>query len=299
MRVVVTGGSGRLGRSVVRELVEHGNDVLNADRQPFRGDPSSRFMPVDFTEFGQAIGPIAAHQPETVIHLAAIAEPRYYPEEVTFRNNVLAAFNVMQAAVSLGVRRVIYASSPNPIGWGAPNWAPKYLPIDEQHPDLPWHAYNLSKLIGQQIGDMFHNQTAGEFRAIYIRPCFVIAPEEWSSEVPTQGGGLLRDRFGQPKTAGIGLFSYVDARDAAQLFRLALEKTDLAHGETFYAAAADALTETPLCDVVPTIYPAAAEAARALTGSSPAVSTEKARRVLGYAPRFSWRTEMRSSGNRR
>jgi len=293
MRVVVTGGSGRLGRSVVRELVEHGHVVMNADRHPFVGDPSARFMPVDLMEMGQAVGALAAHEAEAVVHLAAFAEPQFYPEEVTFRNNVLTTFHVLQAAATLGVNRVVYAGSPNVNGWGGPGWRPQYLPVDEEHPPAVWHAYNLSKLLGEQIGAMFHRQTAGRLKTISVRPCYVVAPEEWSGRVPAQGGGTVKDRLDDIQRSGPTLFNYVDARDAAQVFRLALEHLDeLPGGEIFYAGAPDALAREPLCDLIPRLYPGTEAMAAGLTGTTPAVSIEKARRVLGYQPRYSWRTEL-------
>lgn len=296
MRVVVTGGSGRLGRSVVRELAAAGHTVLNADLQRSPGDPSARFMPVDLTELSQAIGAIHAHRAEAVVHLAALPEPLLYPEEVTFRNNTLATFNVFQAAAVLGVRRVVYAGSPSVNGWGRPGWQPRYLPVDEAHPAQPWHAYHLSKLFGEQMADAFHRQTNGALRCVTVRPCFVVAPEEWTSAALSQGGGTIRDRLDDPARAGLSLFNYVDARDAAQLFRLALEHADLPDGEIFYAGAADALARAPLAELVPAIYPQAADMAKALTGTRPGVSIEKARRVLGYQPRYSWRTELAISG---
>jgi nucleoside-diphosphate-sugar epimerase len=293
MRVVVTGGSGRLGRSVVRELVEHGHTVLNADQLPTNDNPADRFMPVDLLELGQVYGAMQAIAAEAVVHLAAHPRPRFLPEEVTFRNNTLATFNVFQAALNCGVRRVVYAGSPNVLGYGLPGWLPRYLPIDEAHPMFPWHAYHLSKVFGEQMGEAFHRQSGGRLKAFTVRPCFVVSPAEWTGEAPAQDGGRVHDRLDDPSKAGASLFNYVDARDAAQLFRLVLENEDLPSGELFYAGAADALARAPLVELIPRFYPGTEALAKDLTGTRPAFSVEKAYRLLGYEPRFSWRTELR------
>lgn len=292
MRIVVTGGSGRLGRSVVRELVEHGHVVLNADRANYPDDLASRFMPVELGELGQVYGAIQAIEAEAVVHLAALPEPLLYPEEVTFRNNVMGNFNVFQAAANAAVTTVVYAGSPNANGYGLPGWLPDYLPLDEDHPVKPWHAYQLTKIFGEQMGDAFYRQTGGRLRTITVRPCFVVSPEEWNGTAPSQGGGSVRDRLNDAARAGSSLFNYVDARDAAQLYRLAVEATDLPSGEVFYAGAADALARSPLAELVPRIYPGTEEMAATLTGTRPGISIEKARRVLGYEPRYSWRGEL-------
>ena len=294
MRVIVTGGSGRLGRSVVRDLVNCGHDVLNADLRDFSGDPASRFMPVDCLELGQICSAVHAFGAEAIVHLAALPSPLFYPEEVTFRTNVLTTFNVFQAAVVCGIGRMVYAGSPTPLGISDPRgWQPDYLPIDEQHPFRPRHSYALSKAIGEEILQTFIRQTDGRLRAQTIRPLFVVAPEDWPRERTNQRGEMILQRLNDLEEGSRNLFNYVDARDAAQAFRLALEAIDdLPNGDAFYAGASDALAPEPLAELLPRFYPAWGHLASALTGSRPAVSSEKAQRMLGYAPSHSWRIEL-------
>jgi nucleoside-diphosphate-sugar epimerase len=120
MRVVVTGGSGKLGTACVRELVEHGYDVFNADIAP----PREQLCPhvkVDLEEMGQALELLSQvddryHGVDAVVHLAAIPAPGLRPNASLFRVNTLSTFNVFEAARHLGIRNVVWASSETVLG---------------------------------------------------------------------------------------------------------------------------------------------------------------------------------------
>src|SRR5882672_3559345 len=103
-RVVVTGGAGKAGRAVVRELVERGREVLSVDlvRSP---DLPCEQLVADLTEYGQAVD--ALKSAESVVHLAAIPAPGLQPDELTFRVNTTSTYNVFAAAPLLGLRRVV------------------------------------------------------------------------------------------------------------------------------------------------------------------------------------------------
>ncbi|GAA5054008.1 NAD(P)-dependent oxidoreductase [Thermocatellispora tengchongensis] len=292
MRILVTGSAGRFGRSVVRALSDAGHEVVGVDTKPGTPHDCAEVLPADLTDLGEAFEVMARYRPRAVVHLAAIATPFSRTDAFTYRVNTQLAFNVCETAVALGVERMVVASSPTVIGYGAPGgWAPARLPIDEEHPAAPWNAYSLSKLAAEQTMAMFARSSPGT-RFAAVRPCFVIAPEEWEG-APTQSGHTVRERLDHPELAGVSLFNYIDARDASEMVLTLLHKLpELDSGEVFFAGAPDALAREPLCELLPRIMPSTAAHAAALTGTAPAFSSEKAGRLLGWQAKRSWRTEI-------
>ena len=230
---------------------------------------------------------------EAVVHLAAIATPFSAPEPVILATNTMLAFTVVQAAVDAGVGRVIVASSPTVYGYNAPTgWVPDALPLDETSPTRPWNAYALSKLVAENVMSMFAAQLGDRLRLAAFRPCFVIAPEEWRGAL-TQQGHTVAERLADPALSAPALFNYLDARDAASFVLTLLERMDsIPNGETFIVGADDALAERPLAELMPIYHPGTAQVAAGLTGTAPAFSNEKARRLLGWRPQHNWRDEL-------
>ncbi|WP_091229993.1 NAD(P)-dependent oxidoreductase [Microbacterium sp. 3J1] len=298
MRIVVTGGSGRLGRTLVSGLADAGHDLVSIDRQPSdRLDrPDVAQLAVDLADADATAAALAATRADALIHLAAIAVPFSAPEDVILRTNAGLAQSVLGGAVRAGIRRVVAASSPTVIGYGAPRgWTPDRLPLDETSPVEPWNAYALSKLLIEQTLDTLRRQTGDQVRYASFRPCFVIAPEEWAG-APTQQGHTVQERLDDPALAAPALFNYVDARDVASFAdSLLAALDDIPSGEVFFVGADDALARQPLSDLLPRFHPGTAEAASALTGDSPAFSSAKAARLLGWHPSRSWRTELAGS----
>jgi nucleoside-diphosphate-sugar epimerase len=127
-----------------------------------------------------------------------------------------------------------------------------------------------------------------------FRPCYVISPEEWDG-APTQQGHTVAERLADPALSAPALFNYVDARDVADFLDVLLQKMDtIPNGETFFVGAADALATAPLAELMPRFLPGSSELAAGLTGTSPAFSIAKARELLGWEPRRSWRTELKT-----
>jgi nucleoside-diphosphate-sugar epimerase len=293
-RILVTGSSGRLGRTVVAVLRQRGHDVYGVDRVADVDDPgSSADRSVDLSDLVAAQRVLGEIRPEAVIHLAAIAVPFSAPEQHILMTNAALAFNVSRAAIDAGARKIVIASSPTVFGYGSPaGWLPERLPLDETVPPRPWNAYALSKLLAEQVGRMFAAELGDTVRFAAFRPCYVIAPEEWHGAL-TQQGHTVAERLARPELSAPALFNYVDARDAAAfLDRLLDALDDIPNGETFMVGAADALARRPLADLFPEIFPGIGDAAAELTGTAPAFSIAKAERLIGWRPQHSWRTEL-------
>lgn len=296
LRVLVTGGTGRLGRSVVEGLAAQGHEPVAVDLVPGRsGGPGAagEVFPADLTLPGEAYAAIARYRPDAVVHLAAIAVPFSRTEHTIYATNTALAFNVMQAAVDLGVERVIVASSPTVIGYGNPaGWAPRYLPLDEDHPVAPWNAYALSKLAAETTMRMFAARHGADIGFAAFRPCFVIAPEDWSGSA-TQDGRTITERLDTPALAAVSLFNYLDARDGAGFVTRLVERCgEIPNGEVFFVGADDALVRGSLPDTLGEHVPATRPRLAALAPDGSVFSNAKAKRLLGWSPERSWRTEL-------
>ena len=170
---------------------------------------------LDLTDAAATAQALTDARADAVIHLAAIAVPFSAPEDVILRTNAALAMSVLGGAVQAGIPKIVAASSPTVLGYGAPKgWTPDRLPLDEDSPTLPWNAYALSKLLIEQSIAMLQRQTGDAVRFAAFRPCYVIAPEEWAG-APTQQGHTVRERLDDPALSAPALFNYVDARDVA------------------------------------------------------------------------------------
>ena len=297
-RIFVTGGSGRLGRSVVAGLAQAGHEVVSVDREAVPADqlPAGVVQETaDLLAPGEALRLLGEAKPDAVIHLAAIAVPFSAPEDVIFATNTRLAFAVISAATELGVPKIVTASSPTVLGYGSPaGWLPPSFPLDERTPPKPWNAYALSKLIAEQTVQMFAAAMGEKIRYAAFRPCFVISPEEWEG-APTQQGHTLAERLADPALSAPALFNYVDARDVADFLDVLLQKmADIPNGETFFVGASDALATAPLSELMPQFLPGSDELSAGLTGTSPAFSIAKAGELLGWQPKRTWRSELKS-----
>ena len=273
MKIVVTGGSGKAGRATVRDLLEHGYDVLNIDIAPPR-EPLSPYLSVDLMELGQAIE--ALHDADALIHLAANPNPRGWTEERMFRHNTTTTYNVFRAATLLGLKRVVWASSETALGLPFEREQPRYAPIDEEHPLFPESSYALSKVISEELARQFSRWSAIPF--VGLRFSNIMEPHDYA-----RFPGFWDD----PRKRKGNLWGYIDARDAAQSCRLGLE-ADIKGAEAFIIAAADTVMNRPSRELLAEVYPGVP--LRDGVGEfDTLLSIGKARRMLGYAPRYSWR----------
>ncbi|WP_106815115.1 NAD-dependent epimerase/dehydratase family protein [Microbacterium timonense] len=294
-RIVVTGGAGRLGRSLVAGLADAGHELVSLDRAVSDAGELQGVeqIAVDLTDTDAATRAISDARADALIHLAAIAVPFSAPEEVILRTNAAMALGVLSAGVAAGIPRIVTASSPTVLGYGAPTgWLPERLPLDETTPAKPWNAYALSKLLAEQTIAMLARQTGDSTRFAAFRPCYVIAPEEWRGAL-TQQGHTVRERLDDPALSAPALFNYVDARDVATFIdTLLLALPEIPNAEVFFVGADDALARRPLAELLPRFVPGTEGLAAGLTGSAPAFSNAKARRVLGWRPVHTWRGEL-------
>ena len=284
MKVVVTGGSGRIGRWLVRELVERDHEIVVFDKAvPPEPTPGVTYKLGECEDLGEVYDVLRAA--EAVVHLAAIPSNQRHPYPTVFRTNVVSTYNVGEAAGRLGLRKIVAASSINALGMSMAEreMAPLSLPIDEQHPRRPQDAYSLSKLMDEETLIALHRRTG--IKAIAIRPPLMLWPDQIDST-------NIRARLDDPALSSRVFWTYCDIRDLVQGFRLALEDETL-ESETFFITAADALAREPLAELFPRYWPGTEGIASVLTGTSPAVVSTKAMRLLGYRPTWSWRDSVK------
>jgi nucleoside-diphosphate-sugar epimerase len=155
MRILVTGGTGNVGRALVARLVRHGHQVRVMGRRAGASIEGAEYSQCDMTDFGGVRERVRGCQ--AVAHLAAIAGPGGGPNEEVFRVNCAGAFNVYQAAAQEGIRRVATASSINALGYfyGVKGFELSYLPVDEEHPTFTTDPYSFSKQITEEIAAYF------------------------------------------------------------------------------------------------------------------------------------------------
>lgn len=295
-RVVVTGGAGRLGRSVVTALADAGHEVTSFDQGRAEQLPA-RQVAVDLLDQRATLEAFSEARPEAVVHLAAIAIPGSVPDPDMFRINTQLVWSVLQASLESGARKMLLASSPTVMGYGSPSgWTPAYLPLDEEHPTAPWNGYGASKVAMEQIVQMAVRQHGARMRFGAFRPCFVIAPEEWEG-VATQMGHTLEERIADPSLSAVALFNYVDARDAGEFVAAWIRGADdVPNGSTFFVGAPDALYDGDTADGVRSHLPSAAHAADQLTGTQSMFSSDRAEQLLGWRAQRLWRDTLVRTG---
>ncbi len=282
MKAIVTGGSGKAGAYVVRELVAAGYAVTNLDIRRTDGVPGD-FIKVDLLDAGEVYDALAQVKPDFVCHVAANPAPGGDARRTVFANNVLSTYHVAQAAGDFGVKRFVYASSEMATGWLTTDQLPMHLPFAEEDRAITPNAYALSKYLGEVICDSLSvRYPAMPFVSLRINN--VITPETYT---------WLADRRAHYPEGGSGNFwSYIDARDVATAFRCALEAPTTGH-EVFLIAAADICIDVPLRKALKDRYGDNALSLLAADhGEYQSVfDCRKAESLLGWKPAQSWRNQ--------
>ena len=275
--IVVTGAAGRLGRRVVQLLVDRDREVLATD-QLDADDLPAKFVRCDLKD-AQAVGDILKGA-EAVIHMGAIPGPLREDPRVIFDNNVSCDFNVMMSAAELGLRRVVFSSSAFGMGWAHDGnaFVPLYLPLDEEHPMMPFEPYGLSKQVGEDIGRMIARNSPTT--VVSLRFTNVALPEvqaEFPWPAPTPENPLT-----------LVMWAYADARDVAEAQVLAVD-AEIEEYEAFMLAQPSSRFNEPTIDIVKNNFGDRVEIRDGLSGAASVISTEKAQRMLGWRPRHDWR----------
>jgi nucleoside-diphosphate-sugar epimerase len=287
--IIVTGGSGKVGRACVKDLMAHGYDVTSIDLTPPPGltNPPRpgqvRFSRADVTDFGEAMAAVSmiderVEKVTGIVHLAAIPAPGQTPNHVAFTTNIVSTYNIFEAARQLGIRNVVWASSETVYGVPYPK-GPAYVPVDEdiQNPET---AYSLSKALGEDMARHFCRWDK-KLKIVGLRFSNVMEPEDYAN-FP----GFDAD----PKSRHWNLWTYIDARDAAQAIRLALE-SKIRGAEVIGIANADSVMSRSNEALLDKVYPKT-KRKRPLKDNESLISIEKARKLLGYKPKYAWRKQI-------
>ncbi|WP_285245946.1 NAD(P)-dependent oxidoreductase [Pseudarthrobacter sp. efr-133-R2A-89] len=285
MKIAVTGGSGKLGRHVVRRLTSEGHWVLNLDRA---GERSPGLVVVDLRDYGQVVdaflGVDRRHSGfDAVVHLGAVPAPGLMPDAATFENNMLSTYNVFQAARRAGIKKVVYASSETVLGTPF-DVDPPYLPVDEEYPARPETTYALVKCLEEQMAIEL-TRWDPELSIVGLRFSNVMDPEDYEAFQSFDADAMLRKW---------NLWGYIDGRDGAQAVLRALENGKPGF-EAFIIANADTVMTRSSASLAAEVYPKV-RVTKDLAEHETLLSIEKARRLLGYDPQFTWRTSPPSTG---
>ena len=278
MRIALTGASGKLGAVVARELRAHGWDVIGMD---VVGTRAPDFVQVDLTDYGQVVDALTAvgdrHDGiDAVVHLGAVPAPGIRTDVATFHNNMPATFNVFWAAVRLGIRRIVYASSETVLGlpFDVP---PPYIPVDEEYPARPESVYSLVKTLEEQLARELVRWHP-DLSITALRFSNVMVPEDYAA-FPSFDADARQRKW--------NLWGYIDARDGAQAVERALQVAKPGF-DRFIIAAADTVMSRSSASLAAEVFPGV-EVKRELGEHETLLSIDKARSILGFAPKHSWR----------
>ena len=282
-KIVVTGGTGKVGQACVKDLMAHGYQVLNVDSIAPR-EQLCPFIVADLADFGETLdalssvdvyGRLASSAFNAIVHLAAIPAARRFSDPVTFRNNTLSTYNVFEAGRRLGIKNIVWASSETVLGLPFET-PPPYVPVDEEC-SFPESVYALSKLLGEEMARQFCRWDS-EMKIIGLRFSNIMEPHDYAA---------FPDFDKDPHFRKWNLWGYIDARDSAQAIRLALE-VPLKGADVFVIANPDTVMSRPTSNLLAEVFPGV-PVRKKLSLNETLVSIDKARRVLGYEPQHSWR----------
>lgn len=280
-RVLVTGGSGKLGRAVLEDLVANGYSVLNLD-QSLPKEPICPTVRIDLSDFGQVLeavlGGVDEHRgkPDAIVHLGAIPAPGQFANSRTFKNNVPSSYNVFEAARQGGVKNVVFASSETVLGLPFET-PPPYVPVDEEYFPRPETAYSLGKLLDETMAAQFCRWDP-ELKVVALRFSNVMDTEDYKSFPAFDV---------DPHKRKWNLWAYIDARDGAQAVRRGLE-AELKGFQAFIIANADTVMQRDNASLLAEVFPKV-PIKGSLSRHGSLLSIEKAKRLLGYNPQHGWR----------
>ena len=291
MRVLFTGGAGKAGRHVVPYLLAQGHRVLNVDLLPLE-HPGVENRLADITDAGQMFDVLSSYagfaelEPGTgvpefdaVVHFAAVPRILLKPDNECYRVNTMGTYNVIDAAVKNGVRKIVFASSETTYGvcFADGERKPEYLPIDEDHPTIPEDSYATSKVVNEVTARSFQQRSGFDIYGIRINN--VIEPHEYQQNFPAY--------LENPDVRRRNIFAYIDARDLGQLVDRCL-KTDGLGFQIFNASNDDHSVALSTREIIERFYEGV-PVKKTMGESETFYSNAKARELLGFEPEHSWR----------
>ena len=290
MRILFTGGSGKAGRHVVPYLRDRGHRVVNVDLVPL-DEPGVDNLIADITDSGQMFNVMTSYanfdelEPGTgvprfdaVVHFAAVPRILIHPDNETFRVNTLGTYNVIEAAVKLGIRKIVFASSETTYGVCFADGVvdPKVLPLEEDYDIDPMDSYGLSKVVNEKTARAFQHRSGFDIYGLRIGN--VIEPHEYDR---------FPDFFANPAQRRRNVFCYIDARDLGQVVDLCLKKDGLGF-EIFNVGNDTNSVNIPTRQIIERFFPNV-PVTRELGEHEALFSNRKIRDVLGFVEEHNWR----------
>jgi nucleoside-diphosphate-sugar epimerase len=286
-RICVTGATGKAGRAAVRELREHGYQVVATDNRLTSDDVGAGVLRADLTDYGQATE--ALRGTDAVVHLANIPAPGLSTPAVTFNANITMNFNVFHAAASLGLARVVWASSETTLGLpfghgreqipGGAGEPPRYAPVDEDHFPVPNTTYALSKVASETLAEQISRWSDIPF--VGLRISNIMEPRDYER---------FPSYWPDPHLRKWNLWGYVDVRDVAAACRLGLE-AEFTGSRNVIIAAADTVMNRPTREALAEVFPDV-PLTREIGEFDTLLAIDGAKQLLGYQPRYSWRDQI-------
>jgi nucleoside-diphosphate-sugar epimerase len=290
MRIFFTGGSGKAGKYAIRHLQAQGHRVVNIDLVPSGLDVSE--LLIDLTDAGQVFGAMSQYSDfheldegsgvpafDAVVHFAAVPRVMIGTDGECFRINTQSTYNVIEAAVKLGIPKVIFASSETTYGvcFAHGEVKPAYVPVDEDHPTVPHDSYAMSKVCNEVTARSFQARTGMDIYGLRINN--VIEPHEYAQNFPA----FIADAA----TRRRNIFAYIDARDLGHMVDCCLKKDGLGY-QVFNVANDDLSVGITAQEVIDRFYQGV-EVRGTMAENETMYSNAKAKRLVGFAPQHSWR----------
>ena len=298
MRILFTGGTGKAGRHVIPYLLAQGHQVLNVDLVPF-DHPGVDNRIADISDAGQMADVMQSYANlaeldagtgmprfDAVVHFAAIPRILLRSDNEAFRINTIGTYNVIDAALKAGIRKVIFASSETTYGvcFADGEIKPDYIPIDEDHPTVPHDSYAMSKVCNEVTARSFQARSGADVYGLRINN--VIEPDEYAKIFP--------DFIHDPDQRRRNIFAYIDARDLGHMVDCCLQKDGLGY-EVFNVANDDHSVDLTTSDLIDRYY-ADVPKTREMGENETFFSNKKARDMVGFAPQHSWRDQIGVTG---
>lgn len=294
MRILFTGGSGKAGHHAVAWLLARGHRVLNVDLVPLALEGVENRI-ADITDAGQMFDVMASYagfdelEPGTgvprfdaVVHFAAVPRILLKSDNECFRVNTLCTYNVIDAALKFGVRKIVFASSETTYGVCFADGArkPDYLPLDEDHPTVPEDSYAMSKVVNEATARSFQRRSGADIYGLRINN--VIEPQDYAAQFPAY--------VADPALRRRNFFAYIDARDLGQMVERCLEVDGL--GYQVFNVANDGHSVDRSTDALIAEFYADVPVRHAMGPDETFYSIAKAKRLLGFRPAHDWRSAL-------